>query len=69
VTNVGNIGFREILIIILIVLLLFGAKRIPEVMKAFGKGVKEFKKAAKEIESSVDENEDSETKKPSQPAG
>lgn len=65
----GNIGFREILIIILIVLLLFGAKRIPEVMKAFGKGVKEFKKAAKEIESSVDENEDSETKKPSQPAG
>ena len=65
----GNIGFREILIIILIVLLLFGARRIPEVMKAFGKGVKEFKKAAKEIESSVDDDSDSEDRKPSQPAG
>ncbi len=67
----GNIGFREILIIILIVLLLFGARRIPEVMKAFGKGVKEFKKAAKEIESSVDEDKDSDSgsDKPSQPAG
>jgi len=66
---VGNIGFREILIIVLIVLLLFGARRIPEVMKAFGKGVKEFKKAAKEIESSVDDDSDSEDRKPSQPAG
>ena len=65
----GNIGFREILIIVLIVLLLFGARRIPEVMKAFGKGVKEFKKAAKEIESSVDDDSDSEDRKPSQPAG
>ena len=66
-----NVGFREILVIILIVLLLFGAKRIPEVMKAFGKGVREFKKAAKEIESSVDEDDDkdSESRKPSQPAG
>jgi len=68
---VPNVGFREILVIILIVLLLFGAKRIPEVMKAFGKGVREFKKAAKEIESSVDEDDDkdSESRKPSQPAG
>ncbi|MBN1504656.1 MAG: twin-arginine translocase TatA/TatE family subunit [Candidatus Eisenbacteria bacterium] len=67
----GNIGFREILIVILIVLLLFGARRIPEVMKAFGKGVKEFKKAAKEIESSVDEDSDANSggQKPSQPAG
>lgn len=65
----GNIGFREILIIILIVLLLFGAKRIPEVMRSFGRGVKEFKKAAKEIESQVDEDKDSESEKPSTPAG
>lgn len=66
-----NVGFREILVIILIVLLLFGAKRIPEVMKAFGRGVKEFKKAAKEIESSVDDDDDkdSDSRKPSQPAG
>jgi len=68
---VPNVGFREILVIILIVLLLFGAKRIPEVMKAFGRGVKEFKKAAKEIESSVDDDDDkdSDSRKPSQPAG
>jgi sec-independent protein translocase protein TatA len=67
----ANVGFREILVIILIVLLLFGARRIPEVMKAFGKGVREFKKAAKDIESSVDEDDekDSDSRKPSQPAG
>ncbi len=67
----ANVGFREILVIILIVLLLFGARRIPEVMKAFGKGVKEFKKAAKDIESSVDDDDekDKESRKPSQPAG
>lgn len=44
-----DIGFREILLILLIILILFGAKRIPEVMKAMGQGVKEFKKAAKDI--------------------
>ena len=38
-----NIGWPEILLIILIVLLLFGAKKIPELMKSMGKGVKSFK--------------------------
>ncbi len=67
----GNIGFREILIILLIILLLFGAKRIPEVMKAFGKGIREFKKGAKELESQVKEDEESpgDSDKPSSPAG
>jgi sec-independent protein translocase protein TatA len=46
-----DIGFREILLILLIILILFGAKRIPEMMKAMGQGVKEFKKAAKDIQS------------------
>ena len=45
-----DIGFREILLILLIILILFGAKRIPEMMKAMGQGVKEFKKAAKDIQ-------------------
>ena len=45
-----DIGFREILLILVIILLLFGAKRIPEMMKAMGQGVKEFKKAAKDIQ-------------------
>ncbi|MBO4751284.1 MAG: twin-arginine translocase TatA/TatE family subunit [Bacteroidales bacterium] len=39
----GNIGIWEILLIVLIVLLLFGAKRIPELMRSMGKGVKSFK--------------------------
>ena len=40
----GNIGFPEIMIILVIVLLLFGAKRIPEIAGSMGKGIKEFKK-------------------------
>ena len=40
----GNLGFPEILIILVIVLLLFGAKRIPEIAGSMGKGIKEFKK-------------------------
>ncbi len=39
----GSIGFQEILVIALIVLLLFGGKKIPELMKGLGKGVKNFK--------------------------
>jgi sec-independent protein translocase protein TatA len=55
-----DIGFREILLILLIILILFGAKRIPEMMRAMGQGVKEFKKAAKDIQS--DDEPDSSTK-------
>jgi len=40
----GNLGFPEIMIILVIVLLLFGAKRIPEIAGSMGKGIKEFKK-------------------------
>lgn len=39
----GSVGFPEILVVLLIVLLLFGAKKIPELMKSFGKGVRSFK--------------------------
>lgn len=39
----GNIGIWEVLLIVLIVLLLFGAKKIPELMRGMGKGVKSFK--------------------------
>jgi sec-independent protein translocase protein TatA len=45
----GSLGGWEIFWIVLLVLLLFGAKRIPEMMKSMGQGVKEFKKAAKEV--------------------
>lgn len=44
----GEFGVKEILFVLLIVLLLFGGKKIPELMKGFGSGIKEFKNAAKE---------------------
>ena len=44
----GRIGLTEILIIVGIVLLLFGGKKIPELMKGLGSGIKEFKNAAKD---------------------
>ncbi|MBA7646551.1 MAG: twin-arginine translocase TatA/TatE family subunit [Candidatus Cloacimonadota bacterium] len=40
----GHFGWQEILLILLIIIILFGASRIPNIMKAMGKGVKEFKK-------------------------
>jgi sec-independent protein translocase protein TatA len=42
--NFGNFGFGEILIILVIVLLLFGAKRIPEIAGSLGKGINVFKR-------------------------
>ena len=45
---IGGIGFQEILLIALIVLLFFGGKKIPEMMKGLGRGVKSFKEGMKE---------------------
>ena len=42
----GNLGATEILLILLVVVLLFGGKKIPELMKGIGQGMKEFKKAS-----------------------
>ncbi len=50
----GGFGPTEIIVILLIVLLLFGAKRIPEVAQGLGKGLREFKKAAKDIQKDID---------------
>lgn len=49
----GSIGLTEILVLLLIVLLLFGAKKIPELMKSFGKGVKSFKEGINGIEEDI----------------
>ena len=45
---IGNLGFPEILLILLVVLLLFGAKRIPEIAGSMGKGIREFKRSINE---------------------
>ena len=50
----GNLGFPEILIIMVIVLLLFGAKRIPEIAGSMGKGIKEFKKNINDATREID---------------
>ena len=49
----GNIGAGEIIIVALVVLLLFGGKKIPELMKGIGKGVKSFKDGVKGIEDEI----------------
>lgn len=50
---IGNLGTGEIIIIALIVLLLFGGKKIPELMKGLGKGVKNFKDGVKGLEDDI----------------
>jgi sec-independent protein translocase protein TatA len=54
----GQLGFQELIIILVIVLVLFGAKRIPEVGKSLGKGIREFKKATREITADLDLDDD-----------
>ncbi len=51
----GNLGGSEIIIIALVVLLLFGGKKIPELMKGIGKGVKSFKDGMNEIEKDLND--------------
>lgn len=48
----GNLGFTEIAILLLILVLFFGAKRIPEIGSSIGKGIKEFKRGLKDVEAS-----------------
>ncbi len=58
----GNLGTGEIIIIAIIVLLLFGGRKIPELMKGLGKGIKNFKEGVKGIEDDIEGNNDT-TKK------
>jgi sec-independent protein translocase protein TatA len=52
----GNIGFTELLIIAVIVLLLFGAKRLPEIGGSIGKGIREFKRSLSDVDSQLPPN-------------
>lgn len=64
VTYLGMIGGWQIAVILVVVLLLFGGKKIPELMKGLGSGIKEFKDATKEENAKKDDSSktDSENK-------
>ena len=53
ILNFLNIGTGEIIIIVFVILLLFGGKKIPELMKGIGKGVRSFKKGMNVIEDEI----------------
>jgi len=59
----GNLGAGEIILIVLVVLLLFGAKKIPELARGIGKGMSEFKKGIKDVESEIKSAGDESDKK------
>ena len=51
----GSLGFWEIALIVLVIILLFGGKKIPELMKGLGKGARSFKEGMKDVEDDVKE--------------
>ncbi|MBN1695505.1 twin-arginine translocase TatA/TatE family subunit [candidate division WOR-3 bacterium] len=53
----GPIGWPEIIIILIIALLLFGAKRLPEIGRSMGKAIREFKKSFKDVTDELDNDE------------
>jgi sec-independent protein translocase protein TatA len=54
---IGGIGAQELLLILLIILLLFGARKIPEIARGLGKSVAEFKKGTKDLEEEIKREE------------
>ena len=59
----GPIGWPEIILVLIIALLLFGAKRLPEIGRSMGKAIKEFKKSFKDVTDELDEDLNSPEKK------
>lgn len=49
----GSLGTGEIILILLVVLILFGSKKIPELAQGLGKGIREFKKAMRDVEEEI----------------
>jgi sec-independent protein translocase protein TatA len=58
----GNLGAGEIILILLVILILFGAKKIPELAQGLGKGMKEFKKSLRDVEEDIKVSEKDEKK-------
>lgn len=59
---IGGLGMSEVLVIALVVLLFFGGKKIPELMKGLGKGVRSFKEGMNNVEKEIEEIKESERK-------
>ena len=62
----GNLGAGEILLIVLVILILFGSKKIPELAQGIGKGMREFKKALNDVQEDIkisDKSDSSNNKK------
>ena len=59
---IGGLGMQEVLLIALVVLLFFGGKKIPELMKGLGKGVRSFKEGMNNVEKEIEEIKDTERK-------
>lgn len=62
-----NIGPQELFILFLIVLLVFGAKRIPEIGRSIGKGIQEFKKGMRDVETELTTDKPEEKKSAEEP--
>ena len=59
---IGGLGMQEVLLIALVVLLFFGGKKIPELMKGLGKGVRSFKEGMNNIEKEIEEDKSTSNK-------
>ncbi len=62
-----GIGFQEMLIILVVVLIFFGPKRLPDLAKSLGKGIAEFKKASEEVRKGIDDAMKEESAKVEEP--
>lgn len=60
----GNLGFTEIMVILLVVLLLFGARRLPEVGSSIGKGIREFKRSITDTQDAIMSTDEQRTNLP-----
>ncbi|MBK9510279.1 MAG: twin-arginine translocase TatA/TatE family subunit [Cytophagaceae bacterium] len=56
----GNLGGTEIFVIVFVILLFFGAKKLPELARGLGKGIREFKDATKEVKDNIEKAANSE---------
>ena len=59
----GNLGTTEIILIVLVVLLFFGAKKLPELAQGLGKGIREFKKSVRDVKDEIENSKTDEKEK------